>query len=128
MEEIANRCGLLSYGCCEPVHSLWEKCLSRLKTLRKLSVSEWADEDYIGEAIRGTNIVFHRKPFPNFIGVDKVFDETAFLKHMEHTVKAARGCPLEVTFRDVYSVQGEPQRLPKAVDIVREAFSRWWQG
>jgi len=128
IKEIAQRFGLVSYGCCEPVHTLWEPCLSRLNNLRKLSVSPWCDEEYIGEALRGRGIVYHRKPFPNFIAVDAVFDEAAFLKHMERTVKAARGCPLEVTFRDICSVRGEPRRLTRAVELTREAFARWWRG
>jgi len=128
IKEIADRFGLYSYGCCEPVHSLWEPCLSRMKTLRKLSISPWCDEEFMGEALRGRKIVYHRKPFPNFIAVDAVFDEQAFLKHLEKTVKAARGCPLEVTFRDICSVRGEPLRLARAVGLTREAFARWWQG
>ena len=127
MKEITDRCGLLSYGCCEPVDVLWEPCLSRLKNLRKLSVSPWNDEEALGEMIRGTKIVYHRKPSPNYISVDAVFDEEAFAKHMEKTVKAARGCPLEVTFRDITSVRGEPWRLTRAVELTREAFARCWK-
>jgi len=127
MKEITDRCGLLSYGCCEPVDVLWAPCLSRLKNLRKLSVSPWNDEEALGEMIRGTKIVYHRKPSPNYISVDAVFDEEAFIKHMEKTVKAARGCPLEVTFRDITSVRGEPWRLTRAVELTREAFARCWK-
>ena len=126
IKEVAGRFGLYSYGCCEPVHTLWEPCLSRMKTLRKISVSPWCDEEYMGEALRGKKIVYHRKPFSNFFSVDPVFDEAAFLKHMEKTVKAARGCPLEVTFRDICSVRGEPRRLTRAVELTREAFARFY--
>jgi len=128
IKEVADRFGLYSYGCCEPVHTLWEPCLSRLNTLRKISISPWCDEERMGEALRGRKIVYHRKPFSNFFSVDPVFDEEAFLKHMEKTVRAARGCPIEVTFRDICSVRGEPWRLARAVELTREAFARWWQG
>ena len=128
IKEIADRFGLYSYGCCEPVDTLWGPCLSRMKTLRKISISPWCDEEFMGEALRGRRIVYHRKPFSNFFSVDPVFDEAAFLKHMEKTVRAARGCPLEVTFRDICSVRGEPWRLARAVELTREAFARWWQG
>jgi len=128
IKEIADRFGLYSYGCCEPVNPLWEPCLLRMKTLRKISISPWCDEEYMGDALRGKGIVYHRKPFSNFFSVDPVFDEPAFLRHMEKTVKAARGCPLEVTFRDICSVRGELWRLARAVELTREAFARWWQG
>ena len=126
IKEIADRFGLYSYGCCEPVHSLWETCFSRMKTLRKISISPWCDEEFMGEALRGKGIVYHRKPFSNFFSVDPIFDEAAFLAHMKKTVIAARGCPLEVTFRDICSVHDEPQRLTRAVELTREAFERWY--
>lgn len=127
MEQISNKFGLFSYGCCEPVDGLWDRCLSRLENLRKLSVSPWCNEEAIGEKIRGKGIVYHRKPLPNFIGVDEVFDETAFREHITKTVKAARGCPLEITFRDVITARGEPWRLKRAVEIVREQYASCWQ-
>ena len=126
--EIIDRTGLHSYGCCEPVHSIWELCLSKLPNLRKLSISPWCDEEYMGEVMRGKKIVYQRKPFPNFFSSALPFDEEAFKKHMEKTVKAARGCPLEVTFRDICSVYGEPQRLTRAVELTREVFAKHWQG
>ena len=126
-KEVFGRCGLFSYGCCEPVHTLWETCLSKMKNLRKVSISPWCDEEYMGEAMRGKKIVYHRKPFPNFIAVDETFDEEAFLGHIKKTVTAARGCPLEVTFRDICSVRGEPERLTRAVELTREAFERWYK-
>jgi hypothetical protein len=128
IKEVANRFGLFAYGCCEPVHTLWEPCLSKLSNLRKVSVSPWCDEENFGDMIRGKKVVYHRKPSPNYISVDSVFDGGALLRHMERTVKAARGCPLEVTFRDITSVRGDPTRLARAVEITREAFTRWWQG
>jgi hypothetical protein len=128
MKELSDRCGLFAYGCCEPVDTLYEPCLSKLKNLRKLSVSPWNDEEKVGEMLRGKKIVYHRKPSPNYISVDEIFDEDAFSKHMERTVKAARGCPLEITFRDITSVKGEPQRLTRAVELTREAFAKYWQG
>jgi hypothetical protein len=127
MEQISNKFGLFAYGCCEPVDGLWDKCLSRLKNLRKLSVSPWCNEESIAERIRGKKIVYHRKPSPNFIGVDEVFNEDAFRAHITKTVKAARGCPLEITFRDVITARGEPWRLTKAIEIVKEQYASCWQ-
>jgi hypothetical protein len=127
-KEILDRCGLVSYGCCEPADTLWEPCLSRLKNLRKVSVPAWCDEDAFGDMIRGRKIVFQRKPFPNLISIGSAFDEDAFMRSMRKTVNAARGCPLEVTFRDITSVNGDPGRLTRAVELTREAFARWWQG
>jgi hypothetical protein len=127
MKQISDKFGLFAYGCCEPVDSIWDKCLSRLENLRKLSVSPWCNEEFIGERIRGKGIVYHRKPLPNYIGVDNVFDEDAFRWHITKTIMAARGCPLEITFRDVITAKGEPWRLTRAIEIVKEQYESCWQ-
>lgn len=54
--------GLVSYGCCEPVHVIWENCLSHLPNLRKLSISPWCDEAFMGQCLAGKKIIYHRKP------------------------------------------------------------------
>jgi len=128
MKKITDRFGLLSYGCCEPVDGLWDLCLSRLKNLRKLSVSPWCNEEFIAERIRGKKIVYHRKPFANFISVDEVFDEETFSEHIAKSVKIAAGCPLEVTFREELTLRGEPWRLKRAVELVKEQFVEYWRG
>lgn len=127
MERVASELALLSYGCCEPTDRIWDRCLSRLKNLRKLSVSPWCNEDAIAERIRGKRIIYHRKPFPNFISVGDSFDEEAFSQHIVKTVKAAYGCPLEITFRDVNSVCGDPTRLTRAIRIAKEQCMRHWR-
>ncbi|MDR0473333.1 MAG: hypothetical protein LBH43_06650 [Treponema sp.] len=127
MEKITRRFGLLSYGCCEPADGLWDRCLSRLANLRKVSVSAWCREEALAEKIRGKKIVYHRKPSANYISVDSVFNESAFGGHIAKSVKAAAGCPLEVTFREELTVHGEPQRLTRAVEITREQFARHYQ-
>jgi len=132
LEKIAARFGLMAFGCCEPVDNLWESCLSRLDNLRKVTVSPWCNEESIAERIRaerirGKKIVYHRKPSPNYISVDPVFNEDAFRQHMAKTVESARGCPLEITFRDVITAWGEPWRLTKAIAITKEEFARRWK-
>jgi hypothetical protein len=127
MDRITGRLGLLSYGCCEPVDGLRDSCLSRLPNLRKLSISAWCREEEIAEKIRGKKIVYHRKPRATYIGVDPVFDEESFAGHIAKSVKAATGCPLEITFREELTTRGEPWRLTRAVEIVREQFLKYWK-
>ncbi|MCL2878700.1 MAG: hypothetical protein FWF29_00510 [Treponema sp.] len=127
MEKLTMRFGLLSYGCCEPVDSLWDRCLSRLANLRKISVSPWTNEEALAEKIRGKKIVYHRKPRATFIAVDTVFNEEALADHIAKSVRAAAGCPLEVTFREELTLLGEPWRLTRAVQITREQFSKYYR-
>jgi hypothetical protein len=124
--EIARRFGLVYYGCCEPVHGVWESCVSRLPGLRKVSVSPWCDEEYMGEALRGSGVIYSRKPSPNYLGVGREFDEAGFARHMERTVAAARGCTLEVIMRDVYTLTGDLGKPARAVRILRDVIDRDW--
>ena len=41
--------GLVYYGCCEPVHDIWEDYVSELPHLRKVSISAWCNEEFMGE-------------------------------------------------------------------------------
>jgi hypothetical protein len=119
--------GFLNYGCCEPVHPFWEKSVSRFPNLRKVSVSPWCDEEYMGEVLRGRDMIYHRKPSPNFLGVGRELDETAFRTHIARTLTCAEGCHLEFSFRDIYTLSGNIPKLKKAVRIVRELIERLWR-
>ena len=119
-ENLAKRFGMVYYGCCEPVHVVWDKCLSRLPNLRKVSISPWCDEDFMGQALKGKKIIYSRKPSPNFLGVQKEFDEAAFRDYIQKTLTAARDCTVEFIFRDVYTLHGNLEKPARAVEIVRE--------
>lgn len=126
-QEAAGLFGLLSYGCCEPLHLYWEKYISRLKDLRKVSVASWTDEAYMGEVLRGTGIIYHRKPSANFIGVGREFDEDGFRASITKTLECAQGCRLEFSFRDVYTLGGDCGKPRRAVKLVRELVEEFWQ-
>lgn len=125
-QEIASQYGLLSYGCCEPVSAFWENSLSKLKNLRKISISPWCDEEYMGNALRGKRIIYHRKPTPNLLGVAEVLDEEAFRQHIRTTLHAAQGCQLEITQRDVYTIHSNEAKARRYIQIIREEVDAHW--
>ncbi len=127
IRRLADQVGFLYYGCCEPVHGFWEQYLSTIPNLRKVSVSAWCNEEYMGEALRGGKVIYSRKPSPNFIGVDPVFNEEGFRAHVTKTLHAAKGCTVEFIFRDVYTQMGEPWRARRAVEILREQIAKEWK-
>jgi hypothetical protein len=126
--ELASRFGLVYYGCCEPVHAIWDSCVSKLPGLRKVSISPWCDEEFMGEKLRGSGVIYSRKPSPNYLGVGTEFDEEGFARHMERTVSAARGCTLEIIMRDVYTLTGDLSKPARAVRILRDIIDRDWRG
>jgi hypothetical protein len=124
--DLAAEFGLVYYGCCEPVHDIWDCCVSKYPNLRKVSVSAWCDEDFMGEALRGSRVIYSRKPSPNSIGVGRDFDTDAFSAHMRKTLVAAKGCHLEFIFRDVYTLTGDQTKPGKAVAITRRLIDETW--
>lgn len=125
-KKIASQFGLLSYGCCEPVDPIWDKCLSKLDNLRKVSISPWCNQEFMGERLRGSNIIFHRKPSPNFLGVGTNLDEDAFRAHIQETLRAAKGCKLEITQRDVYTINNDVSKAKRYIDIIKEEIVNHW--
>ena len=119
-QKLMNHFGLISYGCCEPVHAIWDHCLSTLPHLRKVSISPWCDEALMGERLRGTGITYLRKPPATLLGMDTPeLDETAVLDCFRKTAKAAKGCKLEIAQRDVYMVGHSAQKVKRYVELAR---------
>lgn len=125
-KKISESYGLLSYGCCEPVGPIWENCISRLENLRKVSISPWCNEEYMGERLRGSRVIYHRKPSPNYLGTGTVLDEEAFRAHIRKSLKAAKGCEMEITQRDVYTINRDIPKAKKYVDIIKEEIVNCW--
>lgn len=125
--ELASRFGQVYYGCCEPTNAIWDEYLSTLPNLRKVSVSPWADETFMAERLRGTDIVYCRKPSPNFLALDIPFDAEAYRRHIRASVLSARGCHLEISCRDVYALNGDRAKLGRAVEIIRETIEEYYR-
>jgi len=117
---IISRFGLLSYGCCEAVHNIWDGFLAKLDNLKKVSISPWCDEDYMGEQLCDRNIVYLRKTSPNYLGVGVNLDESALRVHVNKTIVAAKGCFLELIQNDVHQINGTWEKVRRFVDILRE--------
>lgn len=126
-KKIASVFGRLNYGCCEPVNIFWDY-IKTLPNLKKVSISPWCDEDFMAEQLRNSGIIYHRKPSPNYLGVGASLDEDAFRKHIEKTVKTAKGCKLEICQRDVYTVNKDMDKVRRYVQIIRETIDKYWEG
>ena len=115
--------GLVYYGCCEPTHPFWED-LRRLPNLKKVSISKWCDQRFMGEALQGTGIVYSRKPDPNLLGVDVQLDEEAWSAHIRESLEATPGIPVEFIVRDVYTVHHNLEKCKRAVNIARQEIDK----
>jgi hypothetical protein len=123
--QVCEPMGLLYYGCCEPAHPFWNE-ISQLPHLKKVSISRWCDQRFMGEALRGSEIVYSRKPDPNFLSVDAHLNEAAWSDHIAETLEATRGVFLEFIIRDVYTVHGNLNNARRAVEIARQEIDRFY--
>jgi hypothetical protein len=124
--DICEPVGLLYYGCCEPAHPFWED-IRQLPNLKKVSISRWCDQTFMGEALQGTEIVFSRKPDPNYLSLDVKLNEDAWAAHIRETLEATRGVRVEFIIRDVYTVHGDLNNARRAVEIARREIDRHYR-
>ncbi len=126
--DLATMFGLVYWGCCEPVDPIWETSLSKLPNLKAVSISRWANQRFMAEALDGKGIVFSRKPNPNLLGVGARLDEDAWAAEIRETlaITAGKNIPLEFVVRDVYSVHGDLGKPHRAAEIARREIDRYF--
>jgi hypothetical protein len=126
--DLAAMYGLVYWGCCEPADPIWETSLRHLPHLKGVSISRWANQAFMAEALAGTGIVFSRKPDPNLLGVNVRLDEDAWAKEIRTTLEitAGKNIPLEFVVRDVYSMHGNLAKSRRAVEIARREIDRFY--
>lgn len=123
-QRFAKEFGLVYYGCCEPVHRVYENCLDTIPNLRKLSISPWCDEESIAQSLKGKKTIYSRKISPQFLGVRPQLDEKGFREHIRKTLDTAKGLEIELLSRDVYMLHGNVQKLSRAVEIMRQEVEK----
>jgi hypothetical protein len=117
MAQICQRAGLVYYGCCEPVDSIWESIRNAIPNIRAVSVPAWANQRVVAEKL-GRSYVFSRKPLTWLISAPNP-NWGAIRQDFEETLAAARDCNLEIIYRDIYRIQDNRQYPRKWMDMVR---------
>lgn len=116
---LMEKFGLNSYGCCEPVENRLNYIL-KIPRLRRISVSPWANQEKCAEII-GRDYIFSRKPNPALVGVS--FNEEIIRSDLRSTLAVAGKLNLEIILKDLHTVQKEPMRLSRWVEIAREEIA-----
>ena len=120
LAKLSSRFGLVYYGCCERVDDRLDLIMEAIPNLRSVSVSGWSDLRRAAEML-GRDYVYSRKPTPAYIsGAHPDWD--LLEKDMKDTYAAAKGCNVEILFRDVYTTNGDRSRLRKWVDMTKSIF------
>lgn len=120
LKRLTDRFGLVYYGCCEPQTDRLDMIIEAMPNLRSVSVTPWADFERTAEML-GDRYVFSRKPDPVPIsGPEPHWDRVE--ADLQRTYDAARDCPVELLFRDVYDIGGDRSRLARWVALARSVF------
>lgn len=119
LKPLLDRYGLVYYGCCEPLHNKID-IVRKLDTVRKISISPWANKSIAAEAIHG-DYVFSAKPNPAYVAMGG-FDEALVRKDLQETVDICRhhNTPCELILKDVSTVCHDPRRLTQWERIAME--------
>lgn len=126
--DLSEMFGLVYWGCCEPADPIWETSLCKLPNLKAVSISRWANQEFMAEALAGKGIVFSRKPDPNLLGVDVELNEDAWRSEIRKTldVTANKNIPLEFVVRDVYTMHGNLDKPRRATEIAAEEIDKFY--
>ena len=116
VKPLYERFGLMYYGCCEPLHDRIN-IVRKIKNVRKISISPWANNQIAAEQI-GRDYVFSSKISPAFIAVG--FDEQSIRARVEDVLDATRknNTPVEFILKDVSSVENDISRIDRWNDLV----------
>ncbi|MCL1855354.1 MAG: hypothetical protein FWF86_06440, partial [Clostridia bacterium] len=119
---LLERFGLVYYGCCEPLDAKIQ-IIKKIRNVRKISVSPWADVAKSAEQLGG-DYVLSFKSNPALIA-QGFLDESAIRKSLSHAAQTARsyGTPLEIILKDVSTVKYRPEYIDRwektAMDVVQ---------
>jgi hypothetical protein len=119
---IADQFGLVYYGCCEPVHTIWST-IKQFKSMRKMTISPWCDQRFMADAV-GKDYVLSRKPHPLKL-CGETFDPAGFNAHIKETLDIAKDNFVELVFRDTCTLYGSMKdRVKEACGIVKNLIGR----
>jgi hypothetical protein len=115
---IIAKFGLSAYGCCEDLtHKIG--MLRQIPNLRRIAVAPRANVRRCAEQI-GQDYVLSYRPNPAEM-VCCGFAPDHVRKVVADALEAADGCHVDITLKDIQTVQGQPQRLREWVRVVRAA-------
>lgn len=109
LHSVADRFAYTYYGCCEPLDDKIG-VLKKIKNLRKIGCSPWANVEKCAEQIGG-DYVLARKPNPAHVAIRT--DPEVIRREAEETVKACLkyGCPYDYVLKDISTVSNRPENL-----------------
>lgn len=108
--------GLAAYGCCEDLTNKIE-ILRQIPNLRRIAVTPFADAARCAEQI-GQDYVLSYRPSPADM-VSYGFDRDRIRSILRRDLEACRESHVDITLKDVETVQRDPERVKNWVAVTR---------
>lgn len=109
--------GLTHYGCCEDLTRKIEM-LRQAPNLRSIAIAPVADIARCAEQIQRDYVMSWRPNPTEMVATD--FNESRIRQIIGDGLRACQGGVVNIHLKDIETVQGEPERLARWVQIVRE--------
>lgn len=120
---ILEKFGLVAYGCCEDL-TRKIKCLRKIKNLRRIAVTPWADTRSCAEQIGKDYVVSYRPSPAETICIS--FEPERIREIVGKAMKNFKesDCRVDITLKDIQTLRGKPENLREWVRIVREVAEK----
>lgn len=120
---ILSKFGLTAYGCCEDLTRKID-ILRRMPNLRRIAVSPFADAARCAEQI-GRDYVLSYRPSPADM-VSYSWNPSRARSILKRDLGACRECHVDITLKDVETVQCDPHRVREWVALTRRIIDEVW--
>jgi hypothetical protein len=125
-EKLFGGCGLLYYGCCEPMDNKIDILRKRFKNLRKISITPWADPQRAADNI-GSDFVLAAKPNPPFVALPTFNPEPveAEIRNYCEACKA-NNTTLEFVLKDISTIANQPENLTQWAETAKRVIDEYY--
>lgn len=124
MMETVGQCGLVYYGCCEPLDKKID-IVEKIPNLRKISITPWADVNVAAEAIN-KKYVLSAKPNPAAVAVP-ILDKENLRKEIDKILNACRrnGCACDIVLKDISTCCRRPENIFEWEQVVMDMVKNY---
>ena len=116
---ILRRFGLAAYGCCEDLTNKID-ILRQIPNLRRIAVSPFANVPRCAEQIAQDYVLSYRPSPTDMVGYG--FDQARICSILKRDLKACKDCHVDITLKDVETVEKDPRRVREWVALTRKVI------
>jgi hypothetical protein len=100
--------------------------LRQVPNLRRIGVSPFANTPRCAEQIGGDYVLSYRPSPADMVSYDFNPERIRAILRRDLAACKANGCHTDITLKDVETVEGDPTRVKRWVEITREVIDEIW--